>query len=106
MPQEPGVYFSWIKNGKIVYIGKATNLKSRVRSYFSIVLEPSPYKGEGEVENFLLSRPIEMMIHRVFDIDFQKTDSVLEALILESNLIKNISQNIMLKKKISHSHIL
>ncbi|MFA6193712.1 MAG: GIY-YIG nuclease family protein [Parcubacteria group bacterium] len=63
------------KQGKILYIGKATSLKDRVGSYF--------------LKNAHMDRPnIEPMILQVADIKIHKTDSVLEALILESNLIK------------------
>lgn len=71
---DPGVYFFRDKEGEIIYIGKATNLKSRVSSYFL----------SGPKTN----RPIEAMIHEVADISVEQTDSVMEALILESNLIK------------------
>jgi excinuclease ABC subunit C len=74
LPQNPGVYIYRDQKGDIIYIGKATNLKSRVSSYFS-----------GSVQT---NRPIEKMIHEVEDIETEQTDSVLEALILESNLIK------------------
>ena len=72
--QNPGVYIFRSKSGKIIYIGKATNLRNRVRSYFS---------GKSGTE-----RLIETMIHEVADIRTMQTDSVLEALILESGLIK------------------
>ena len=76
LPITPGVYFFRDQNGKILYIGKATNLKSRVGSYFrgDIVVGRSEWIG--------------LMVVQVADIDFEQTDSVLEALILESNLIK------------------
>jgi excinuclease ABC subunit C len=70
----PGVYVFKDKSGEIIYIGKATNLRSRVGSYFS---------GKSGTE-----RPIETAIHQVSSIETIKTDSVLEALILESNLIR------------------
>jgi excinuclease ABC subunit C len=82
LPQNPGIYQFYDKNGQILYIGKATNLRSRVGSYFIPSPQPSP-EGRG---GYL--RPIEAMIGNVADIKVQKTDSVLEALILESNLIK------------------
>jgi excinuclease ABC subunit C len=82
LPQKPGIYQFYDKNGCILYIGKATNLRSRVNSYFIPSPQPSP-KGRG---GYL--RPIEAMIGNVVDIKVQETDSVLEALILESNLIK------------------
>ncbi len=69
----PGVYIFKNKSRKILYIGKATNLKSRVSSYFS-----------GKTEN----RPVQYAINQIFNIETIETDSVLEALILESNLIK------------------
>ena len=73
LPQAPGVYFFRGKEGAILYIGKATNLQSRVSSYF----RGSETRGH-----------IEAMMPNVLDLDFKQTDSVLEALILESNLIK------------------
>lgn len=69
----PGVYIFKNKSRKILYIGKATNLKSRVSSYFS---------GKAE------KRPVQYAINQIFNIETIETDSVLEALILESNLIK------------------
>ena len=75
LPDSPGVYF--FKRGKeILYIGKATSLRDRVRSYFSsdITVTRGP----------LISK----MLDQFDNIDFQKTDSVLEALILEAHLIK------------------
>jgi excinuclease ABC subunit C len=76
LPQAPGVYFFKDAKGKILYIGKATSLRSRVQSYF---------RGENVAGR---SEWISLMISQVVEIDFQETDSVLEALILESNLIK------------------
>lgn len=76
MPQNPGVYFFRGKKSEILYIGKATNLKSRVQSYFraDVALGRSQW--------------IASMVSQIAKIDFEQTDSVLEALILESNLIK------------------
>lgn len=84
LPQEPGVYFFYgaaesayggrSKKASILYIGKATSLKSRVSSYF---------RGEHNRGQW-----ITRMVSQVTDIDFLQTDSVLEALILEANLIK------------------
>ncbi len=75
LPDTPGVYF--FKQGEdILYIGKATSLRDRVRSYF-----------RGDI---LVSRgpKIKTMMTLVDRIDFQTTDSVLEALVLEAALIK------------------
>ena len=79
-----GVYVFCDARKKIIYVGKATNLKSRVASYFTLTsLNPPLIRGEGKG-----GRPIEQMIGEVADIEVQETDSVLEALILEANLIK------------------
>lgn len=75
LPDKPGVYF-FKKKSTILYIGKATSLKDRVKSYFSNDL----IKTRGA---FIID-----MITQSNDIDFIKTDSVLEALILEAELIK------------------
>ncbi len=76
LPDEPGVYFFLGKKREILYIGKATSLKNRIRSYF--------------VDNIKDKRSelIEKMILEAKLIEFTPTDSVLEALILETNLIR------------------
>jgi len=76
LPDTPGVYFFKHANGAILYIGKATSLRDRVRSYFS----PNLLAMRGE--------KLVKMMEEFKTIDFQTTDSVLEALILEANLIK------------------
>ena len=76
LPDTPGVYFFVGAKNKLLYIGKATVLKSRVRSYFA------PDIGEKR------SEWIKKMVGEAVDIKFEKTDSVLEALILEAELIK------------------
>ncbi len=77
MPDSPGVYFFLDKHKKVLYIGKATSLRSRVRSYFAADL----HQTRGPV--------IVSMIEKARSIDWRATDSVLEALILEANLIKH-----------------
>src|SRR5438876_955205 len=74
LPDRPGVYLYRDEAGKILYVGKAVNLKNRVRSYFQ--------EGGGH------SPRIQIMVPRVRDIETIVTDSEIEALILESNLIK------------------
>ena len=69
LPLEPGVYIFRDKSGKILYIGKATNLRSRVQSYFRGIFDIE--KGI-EVGPRLAGRPIEAMIYEVQDIDFQQ----------------------------------
>lgn len=73
LPEAPGIYLFYNASGVLVYVGKATSLKSRVRSYFI------------KVQN---SRPIEQMIHEVVDIRWKIMDSVLESIIIESLYIK------------------
>ncbi|MCE9585022.1 GIY-YIG nuclease family protein [Candidatus Nomurabacteria bacterium] len=81
IPDKSGVYF-FMGGKKILYIGKATSLKDRVKSYF-----PSTTLGAGRL---LDSRGplITDMVTKATNIKWQETDSVLEALILETNLIK------------------
>ncbi|MFM2357296.1 MAG: hypothetical protein RJA61_33 [Candidatus Parcubacteria bacterium] len=76
LPDSSGVYLFKNEKGDILYIGKATSLHDRVRSYFSNDIE------------FVRSPLIAKMITDASKIDIEKTDSVLEALILEAHLIK------------------
>jgi excinuclease ABC subunit C len=76
LPDVPGVYFFLNKTGKILYIGKATSLRDRVKSYFS--RDVGLTRGPGIVK----------MVAEASRVNFEKTDSVLEALILEASLIK------------------
>ncbi|MDP1833731.1 MAG: GIY-YIG nuclease family protein [Candidatus Moranbacteria bacterium] len=97
LPQTPGVYLFRDVEGRIIYIGKATDLRSRVSSYFRALRELSHHNGDLVPEQ--QSRPIEMMIAQVVDIEVQETESVLEALILESNLIKKHQPKYNVKEK-------
>jgi len=76
IPDAPGVYFFLGKNKEVLYIGKATSLRSRVRSYFS----PDLAATRGPL--------LVQMLEKAKTIDWRETDSVLEALLLEANLIK------------------
>jgi excinuclease ABC subunit C len=76
LPDAPGVYFFLDVNKKILYIGKATSLKNRVRSYFAADLKEKR------------SELIENMVTHACTVDVTETESVLEALILETNLIR------------------
>lgn len=81
LPDAPGVYFWRTKGeggkaGKILYIGKATSLKDRVRSYFAPDLIET--RGPRMVD----------MVFKADSVDWKETDSVLEAMIAEANLIK------------------
>ena len=86
VPSKPGVYF-FLKGKKIIYIGKATSLKDRVKSYFS--------------KDLIVTRgPIVLdMVTQSNNIKWQETDSVLEALILEANLIKKHQPKYNTKEK-------
>lgn len=91
LPDEPGVYL-FKKNDAILYIGKATSLKDRVKSYFS---------------NDLIANRGPLIVDMVFqseNVEFIKTDSVLEALILESNLIKKYQPKYNTKEKDDRSY--
>lgn len=72
LPDNPGVYLFYNDKKELLYVGKAASLRSRVRSYFQGQRHP---------------RPIEELIHEVADIDWEETDSALEAIILEANYI-------------------
>ncbi len=74
LPEGPGVYLLRDAAGTILYVGKAANLRHRVRSYFGAAQKLSP--------------KLLKMVSRVADIDFYVTSSEQEALILELNLIK------------------
>jgi len=76
IPDTPGVYFFLGKNKKLLYIGKATSLRDRVRSYFAKDLMDT--RGPLLVE----------MLDKATSIDFRPIDSVLEALLLEASLIR------------------
>jgi excinuclease UvrABC nuclease subunit len=86
LPDAPGVYL-FESPKKILYIGKATSLKDRVRSYFS--------KDIVETRSPLISK----MLGEFTKIDFIKTDSVLEALVLEAHLIKKHQPEANIKEK-------
>ncbi len=75
LPKSPGVYTFKDRNGKVIYVGKAKSLRSRVRSYFR---ESAPEHPRTAV-----------LVSRTHDLDFIVTLSEVEALILEYNLIKH-----------------
>lgn len=92
LPVSPGVYQFKDKNGRIIYIGKAKNLRNRVKSYFTS--KPvSPMTGK--------------MISLIKDVEIIKTDSEVESLILEMNLIKELKPryNVNLKDDKSYPYI-
>lgn len=74
LPTNPGCYLFKNAEGEIIYVGKAVNLKNRVRSYFQ--------------KSTALSPKTKRVVQRTVDLDIVVTDNELEALILECNLIK------------------
>jgi excinuclease ABC subunit C len=74
LPTQPGCYIYKDETGAVIYVGKALNLRNRVRSYFQ--------KPTG------LTMKTRALVERIVDFDLIITDSELEALILECNLIK------------------
>ncbi|MGC8862720.1 MAG: excinuclease ABC subunit UvrC [Armatimonadota bacterium] len=93
LPDSPGCYLMKNSAGDVIYVGKAKVLKSRVRSYFQ--------KGADH------SRRIRRMVYEVADFDWIATDSELEALVLESNLIKKHrpTYNVKLRDDKSYPYI-
>ena len=89
----PGVYIMKDKSGKIIYIGKAKNLKNRVTSYFRETPDHTP--------------KVAKMVSLVYDYDFIVTDSEYEALVLECSLIKQHKPkyNILLKDDKGYHYI-
>lgn len=87
LPETPGVYVWRDKENKILYIGKATSLRDRVRSYFA----PDVIKTRGA--------HIVDMVFRSHTVTFQETMNALEALILEANLIKKYKPYYNTKEK-------
>jgi excinuclease ABC subunit C len=93
LPTQPGCYLFRDKKGKIIYVGKAKNLRNRVRQYFHSD-RASEYKT-GD------------LIARIIDVDLIVTDNEIEALALECNLIKKHKPifNVLLKDDKQYPHI-
>lgn len=89
LPNSPGVYLFLNKSKKPIYIGKAGSLKKRIASYF--------FKKDD-------SR-ISEMVSEAKDIEYQRTDSVLEALVLEANLIKKYWPKYNIREKDNTSFV-
>ena len=86
LPNQPGVYLMKDDQGRIIYIGKAKNLRARVRSYFQ----------EGSHDG---RRQLDALMQRVTSVDHILTETEQEALILEATQIKahKPRYNILLK---------
>ena len=84
LPQRPGVYQYYDKNGKVIYVGKAKNLRNRVKSYFREKVD---------------STKTAVLVSKINDIQMIVTDTEIEALVLENTLIKKYKPryNVILK---------
>lgn len=93
LPVSAGVYIHKNADGKIIYVGKAKNLRNRVRSYF-----------QSSRNHDFKTREL---VKRIVDFEFIVVDNEVEALVLESNLIKlhKPRYNIMLKDDKSYPHL-
>jgi excinuclease ABC subunit C len=93
LPAGPGCYLHKDRTGKIIYVGKAKNLRLRVRSYF----QRSRTHDAKTLE----------LVARITDFEYIVTDTELEALVLESNLIKQHKPryNVMLKDDKQYPHL-
>lgn len=91
LPDSPGCYLHKNKDGQIIYVGKAKNLRNRVRSYF---------RGSHDTKT-------ELLVSEIEDFEFIVTESNIEALLLEINLIQENKPkfNIMLKDDKSYPFI-
>lgn len=83
-PTGPGVYFMKAAGDKVLYIGKAANLRSRVASYFQPLLPSSDRKTQGR------GPKIAEMAAKVEGVDYLETANEVEALLAEARLIKDI----------------
>ncbi|MCI9106864.1 MAG: excinuclease ABC subunit UvrC [Lachnospiraceae bacterium] len=93
LPSKPGVYIMHDEKDAIIYVGKAVNLHNRVRSYFRKIVGRGPQ--------------IDKMVTQIARFEYIITDSELEALVLENNLIKEYSPryNTMLKDDKTYPYI-
>lgn len=93
LPHNPGVYKFFDEAGKVIYVGKAKDLRSRVKNYFT-------KSGQTSIR-------LQKLVSNIREIDFIEVDSELEALILESNLIKELrpKYNILMKDDKNYVYI-
>ncbi|MBQ7839438.1 MAG: excinuclease ABC subunit UvrC [Lachnospiraceae bacterium] len=93
LPEKPGVYIMHDEQDNIIYVGKAIRLRSRVRSYFREKINRGPQ--------------IDKMVTQIARFEYIVTDSELEALVLENNLIKehNPKYNTLLKDDKTYPYI-
>lgn len=93
LPKEPGVYFHKSKTGEIIYVGKAANLRNRVRQYFQ--------KSRAR------DLKTEALVAEISDVDWMVVDSEVEALFLEAEMVRRYMPryNILLRDDKSMSYI-
>ena len=93
LPKTPGIYMMKDKYGDVIYVGKSKKLKERVKSYF--------------VNSKNHSRKVKRMVKNIEDLDVILTDTELDALILECEMIKKIRPmyNQLLKNHENYSYI-
>ncbi len=92
LPASPGVYLYYDQNRTVIYVGKAKSLKNRVRSYFSGAAQDPKTR---------------MLVSKIADMEWIITDTEVEALLLENNLIKQYAPryNVMLKDDKSYPYL-
>ena len=93
LPDKPGVYLMKDENGAVIYVGKARVLKNRVRQYFQLSAAHTP--------------KVAAMVAKISEFEYIVTDTELESLILECNLIKELKPkfNILLKDDKNYPYI-
>lgn len=89
LPDRPGVYIYKNEAGEIIYVGKAGSLKRRVSSYFM---------RAGDLKT-------EKLVSEIFDLEMRETPSAIEAMILESQLIKKFTPKYNIKEKDDRSFL-
>src|SRR5258705_71052 len=97
IPRSPGVYLHKDATGKIIYIGKAKNLRNRVRSYFQA----------GRTSDFSYEIKTAELVRQIADVEIIVTDNEVEACILEATLVKQHQPyvNYKLKDDKSYPHL-
>src|SRR6476619_345468 len=93
LPTSSGIYLHKNADGKIIYVGKAKNLRNRVRQYFQSIRNMDP--------------KTKLLVKYINDFEFIVVDNEVEALVLEANLIKKHKPrfNVMLKDDKQYPHL-
>ena len=93
LPDKPGVYMHKDKLGQVIYVGKAISLKNRVRQYFQSAKNQDP--------------KVRAMVSHIEEFEYITTNTEMEALILENNLIKKYmpKYNVLLRDDKTYPYI-